>query len=192
MIRLVRDQPFVRLFPSRKRFALAKLIAFAALRVQYFRSSKESELHHSDDPGQPVLNIDRDQDEIETYFVGILYTLVCMSFLAAQLPLAAPLSILVAALIEPPLVLLCIFITGGLVTRWIAFRKSVSVDLQHANGTVLMALAAAASLWMVRQSGALFAIGTIFLAIGFLNAGASIAVRILHRTMEAWEQRCVA
>ena len=192
-MRLVRDQPFVRLFPSRRRFALAKLIAFAALRFQCSRNSEEPELQLSVDPGQPVLAIDSDQDTIEIYFAGILHTTVCTSFLAAHLPLAAPLSVLVAALIEPPLVLLCCFVTGGLVMpRWTALRKRNTVDFRRANGSVLMALAAAASIWMVRQSGLLFTIGAIFLTIGVLNASASIAVRILHRTMVAWEQRCVA
>lgn len=193
MIRLIPDQPFVRLFPSRRRFALSRLIAFAVLRVQCLRRPPQSQLPYAGDQGRGVLAIDRDQDAIETYSVGILHTVVCTSFLAAQIPVALPLAVLLAALIEPPLVLLCCFITGGLIMpRWMAFRRQGNDHFAHANGVVLMALAAAASIWMVQQPRWLAPIGTIFLAIVILNACASVVVRLLSRTIDRWEQRCVA
>lgn len=190
-MRLVRDRPVVRLFPSRRRFALSKLIAYARLRVR--RSGTGPERHREDERRHTVLAIDRDQSAVEAYFVGGLHFAVCTCFLASCMPLRLPWSLLCAAVLEPWIVLIPCFLTGGLIMPlWSSLRKRSTVHFEPANAMVLMTLAMAASVAMIMQGGWVLPVGALFLGMATLNAGASVTLRLLSASIDGWEKRCAA
>ena len=192
-MRIISNHPAARWFPSRRRFALSKILAFAALRVHCARSWRAPATALTGDRQHLVLAIDHDQDSFEIYSVAALHFAVCTCFIASVIPLPVPFSFLLAAMVEPLLALILCFIIGSLVMpRWSTFRKRDTIDFQHANGMVLMALAIAAAVSLLRQGGWGRPVGAMFLGITALNALSSVAVRLLRNAIAGWEKRCVA
>ena len=189
---MIRNQPAARWFPSRRRFALSKLLAFGALRM-HCAGQNPPPAESFDDGRQLVLVIHRDQDFLEIHTVTILHFAVVTCFLASLIPLPLPLSILLVAPLEPLLALLVCFITGLVMSRWSAFRKQDDMNFQQANGVVLMGLTLAAALDLFRHAPDwAWPVGALFLGITILNALAWVAVRLLQSEIARWEQRCVA
>lgn len=191
-MKVLRDNPAARWFPSRRRFGLGKLIAFVALRRHCARPQLQSAPEGGTSP-HSVLAADRDQDAIEIYSVAILRFAVTTCFVASFLPMPAPLAILLAVLLDPLLTLIPCFVIGSLfMPRWTAWRQRGTVNFQSENGAVLMTLAIAASVGLVWRNGWARPVGALFLVLVVINALASIAVRILSTTIARLEERCVA
>ena len=191
-MKMLRDNPAARWFPSRRRFGLGKLIAFVALRRHCARPQLQS-APTGGSPPHRVLAIDRDQDAMEIYSVAILRFAVTTCFVASFLPMPAPLAILLAVLLDPLLTLIPCFIIGSLfMPRWTAWRKGETVNFQSENGAFHMTLAIATSVGLVWRNGWARPVGALFLVIVMINALASIAVRILRTAIAQLEERCVA
>jgi hypothetical protein len=187
---VLRDRPVAAGFPSRRRFALSRLLAFASLRRRCARQSQTPVV-----AGAPhiVLVIDRDQSALEIYSVAFLHFAVFTTFIATFIPLPLPLSITLAALVEPVAAQIPCFIVGGfLMPRWAAWRKRDTIDFQDENGFVLMLLAAAVSVYLVRLQGWTRPVGLLFLGLLGLNAVASVIARAFRNAILSLEQRCVA
>ncbi|MEA2336532.1 MAG: hypothetical protein QOE82_539, partial [Thermoanaerobaculia bacterium] len=84
---VVVDRPEARWLPSRHRFALARLIAYVTLRGARGVAEKPEHL---------ILPIDRDQTAVEmnSIAVWVLATTIC--YVAAVLPLAWPIALIIA------------------------------------------------------------------------------------------------
>ena len=190
-MKVIRDKPAARWFPSRRRFGLSRLIAFAALRRHWARPQLQSALEGGNSP-HIVLVVDRDQDAMEIYSVAILRFAVTTCFVASFLPMPVPLAILLAVLLDPVLTLIPCFLGGLLMSRWAAWRKRDTGNFQSENGAVLMTLAIAASVGLVWRNGWARPVGALFLVIVMINALASIAVRILMTAIARLEERCDA
>lgn len=191
-MKVISDNPAARWFPSRRRFALGKLIAFAALRWHCARPQLQSAPDGGNSP-HIVRAVDRDQDAMEIYSVAILRFAVTTCFVASFLPMPAPLAILLAVLLDPLLTLIPCFVIGRLfMSRWAAWRKRETVNFQSENGAALMTLAIAASVGLVWRNGWARPVGALFLVIVMINALASIAVRILKTAIAQLEERCAA
>ncbi len=190
VVKVIRDQPYARWFPSRRRFALTKILAFALLRTL----SSNGAPAPSDTAGgkRIVLGLDRDHDSFEIYSAASLHFVVLTCFMASFIPLPPPLSILLAAFFEPLLALLLCFAGALVMSRWTALRGRSRVGFAPGNSVVLMALAIAASFYLLWRNGWAAPVGGLFLTIVIINAIASIAVRFLQPTIARLEERCVA
>lgn len=157
--------------PSRHHFALARLIALMMLKTTP---------RPAGDVDRVIFAVDRHQSSAENFAVSILLTLITTCYIAALLPLAAPLALLAAL----PLALIAIQILvvgGGLIVRSLV-----------ANSAFMMLCAVAASLYFAtRTTWVRFAAYT-FLAVVALNAIAFVVMWLLRDRVRELELRCAA
>ena len=85
---VVVNRPEARWLPSRHRFALAQLIAFARLR--------RGEQQVANGPDHLILSANRDQSAAESYAVAVWVFVTVAAYLLAILPMPLPLAIIVA------------------------------------------------------------------------------------------------
>ncbi|MEO6260664.1 MAG: hypothetical protein ABIP63_09945 [Thermoanaerobaculia bacterium] len=189
-MRVIRDQPYARWFPSRRRFALTKILALVFLKT--LRSDGAPAPSDAAGGERIVLGLDRDHDSFEIYSAASLHFVVLTCFMASFIPLPPPLSILLAAFFEPLLALLLCFAGALVMSRWAVLRGRSRVSFAPGNSVVLMALAIAASVYLLGYNGWAAPVGGLFLTIVIINAIASLAVRFLQPTIARLEERCVA
>jgi hypothetical protein len=166
-----------RWLPSRHRFALAKLVAFAHLR--------RSELQTTDGPDHLILPIDRDQSAAESYAVAIWMFLTVAAYLAATLPLPLPLSIIVAIPLAS-IVLHIPIVVGGLILRVLLgdndHVKVVSV------GTIVLLMVW--SFYVARGDSWARIVALLFFAVLACNTIAALILRLLRAAVRAEESQC--
>lgn len=177
MLNVAIDRPDARWLPSRHRFAVARLIGFILLGRA--RSDEEG-------PEHLILSIDRDQTAVEMHLTAFWVFATTACYIAALLPLALPLSIvlsipLAAVAIHLPIVL------GGPILR------ALTGDGDHIKlvSVITMGLLLMASSYMATtQTWARF-VAWLFFAILFLNCAAAVILWMLRGSVQAAEERCV-
>jgi hypothetical protein len=174
---VVVNRPEARWLPSRHRFALAQLVAFARLRRR--------EQQNADAPDHLILPIDRDQSAAEAYAVAVWLFVTVSAYLAALLPMPLPLAIIVAIPLAS-IVLHIPIVVGGPILRLILgdndHVKIVSVGS--------MFLLSVWSFYAARgDSWARFA-AWLFFAVLASNAIAAVVLWLLRAAVQAEESRC--
>jgi hypothetical protein len=167
-VNVVVDRPEARWLPSRHRFALARLIAYVTLRGARGVAEKPEHL---------ILPIDRDQTAVEmnSIAVWVLATTIC--YVAAVLPLAWPIALIIAI----PLALIAVH-----------FPIVVIGDGDHVKiiSVITMALLLiASSYFAVSASWARFA-AWLFFAVLAVNGVAAIIAWLMRGSIRAAEERC--
>lgn len=177
MLNVAIDRPDACWLPSRHRFAVARLIGFILLGRA--RSAEEG-------PEHLILSIDRDQTAVEMHLTAFWVFATTACYIAALLPLALPLSIvlsipLAAVAIHLPIVL------GGPILR------ALTGDGDHIKlvSVITMGLLLMASSYMATtQTWARF-VAWLFFAILLLNCAAAVILWMLRGSVQAAEERCV-
>lgn len=177
MINVIINRSAARWLPSRHRFALAQLVAFARLR--------RGEPQDADGPDHLILPIDRDQSAAESYAVAVWVFLTVAAYLAAILPMPLPLAIIVAI----PLASIVIHIPivgGGLALR------PLNGDKDHVKtisvGT--MGLMIVWSFYVARGASWARFVAWLFFAILTCNAIAALILWFLRAEVQAEENQC--
>ncbi len=177
MLNVAIDRPDARWLPSRHRFAVSRLIGFILLGRA--RPAVEG-------PEHLILSIDRDQTAVEMHLAAFWVFATTASYIAALLPLALPLSIvlaipLAAVAIHLPIVL------GGPILR------ALTGDGNHIKivSVITMVLLLIASSYVATtRTWARFA-AWLFFAILLLNCAAAVILWMLRGSIQAAEERCV-
>lgn len=181
-MRVVRDRADARGLPSRRHFALTRLIAL--VRMQQRLPISQHGL---------ILPMDRDQSAAENYGISIWIVLTVSCYvtyrLAQRLPLAlaALLSIpAAAALIEVP-----IYVVGAVfIPLWNAVRKRRIENNIRLNSVVMMTLLIAAAAYFATVPSWVSIPAWLFLGIAAMNAIAAAILRLLRGRVLELERRC--
>lgn len=174
---VVYDRPDVALLPARRRFALARLIAYVRARGRTCAPDARRRV---------ALTIDRDQDAAETYFVALWYFGTAATYVTLILPFPLPFAIVASVLITPWLVQIPFYISGGAVP---AFR---SRDNRTMNSVILMSLLAAASAVVSTMATPARFVAYFFFAVLGANALAFTILWLLRAHVREVEARCGA
>jgi hypothetical protein len=152
-----------RWLPSRHRFALMKLVAFALAPRRTAHGPRPTAIYA----------IDRDQSAIESYGLAILYPTIVACHLAAILPVWA------AILLAPIAIQIPIYISGiFILPKW--------RDNTTAHSRMMMTLLIAASIALRSP------VAWAFLALVAANALAAVVMFILRERVRELERRCAA
>jgi hypothetical protein len=173
---MVYDRPAARLLPSRRRFALARLIAFARL-----RTSAPPQLEHD----RLILAIDRDQTVSEMYGIAASMSVLTTCYVAAALPLPRAAAIALAIPLGTMTVQVLVVLIGvltGLVTR---VENRIGI-----NSAVLMTILLLASSYVATMASPARYAAWLCLAVMLLNAIAAGILRLLRDSVRAAEERC--
>lgn len=145
---IIEDNPAALWLPSRHRFALSRLIAWAI----HARVHPKMQVDHL------LLAIDRDQSAIETYAMSIWVFVVSICYVASVLPLPAAASIALAIPIA-----------------WILLQLPIPLG---ANSTVLLLIQFCAAAYFATVPGPVHYIAWLSLTIFVANAVAWIIDRL--------------
>ena len=171
------NRPEARWLPSRHRFALAQLVAFARLR--------RGEQQLANAPDHLILHVDRDQSAAEAYAVAIWVFVTVAAYIAAILPIPVPLAIIVAIPLAS-IVLHLPIVLGGPALRLILgdndHVKIVSV------GT--MSLLMVWSFYVARGDSWARFVAWSFFAVLAGNAISALILWMLRAAVQAEESRC--
>ncbi len=174
---VVVNRPEARWLPSRHRFALAQLVAFARLR--------RSEHPIANAPDHLILPIDRDQSAAEVYAVAIWVFVTVATYFAAILPIPLPLAI-IAAIPLASIILHLPIVLGGPILRLILgdndHIKIVSV--------ATMSLLIVWSFYIARGDSWARFIAWFFFAVLACNAIAAVILWLMRGAVQAEESRC--
>ena len=173
-LKLVRDCPQARNLPSRRRYALARLVALLAFR-------RTAQVPAGVD--RVVYGIDPDHDPTENYFVGSMYAMLMVAFTAAALPFGRAMSIIVAAVLSPLTLQLPIFI-AAVFSR---FRKG---DFRRWQAAVHLGIIAAFSAYFARTDSAVRYLAWAFLILVAANAIAAVIMFFTRDTVRRMEAEC--
>jgi hypothetical protein len=174
---VVVNRPAARWLPSRHRFALAQLIAFARLR--------RGEQQDASIPDHLILAVDRDQSAAEVYAVAVWVFVTVAAYLAAFLSIPLPLAI-IAAIPLASIVLHVPIVVGGPILRLILgdhdHVKIVSV------GT--MFLLTVWSFYVARGDSWARFVAWLWVAVLACNTIAAVILWLLRAAVRAEESRC--
>jgi hypothetical protein len=175
-LNVVTDRPKARWLPSRHRFALARLIAYAKLRSVREVTNKAEHL---------ILPIDRDQTaaEMNGIAIWILVTTVC--YVAAMLPMIWPAAIVVAIPIAALALHFPIVVIGPIVRMLIGDGDHIKII-----SVITMSLLVIASSSVAMSSSWSRYVAWFFFAVLIVNAAAAVVVWLLHGGIRAAEERC--
>ena len=166
----VRDCPAAKWFPSRHRFALARMFAFVR---SHFPVRPRTDVDHI------LISIHPDHSALETYTVAIWFYVTLTCYIAAVLPIrwmvTAP---LIAAL------------AVQIVTGSISAMGSVRANHLRRNSMSLFGLMIIASAWFAMQPGLVRYVAWFFLAVVAVNAIAWLVMIALRNSVRELEQRC--
>jgi hypothetical protein len=174
---VVVNRPEARWLPSRHRFALAQLIAFARLR--------RGEQQASSEPDHLILSIDRDQSAAEVYAVAVWVFVTTVAYLAAILPMSLPLAI-VAAIPLASIVLHLPIVLGGPILRLILGENDHIKIVSF--GT--MFLLTVWSFYVARVDSWARFVAWFFFAVLACNAIAAVILWLFRAVVRAEESRC--
>jgi hypothetical protein len=176
-LNVVRDRPAARLLPSRRHFALARLIAFLRLRAGADAPLPADHL---------ILSIDRDQTAAEMYGVPAAVSLVLASYIAAALPLPAPIAVVTALPLGVLAVQVAIVLIG--IITGLLLRTEYRTNINSATFMTLMLLA---SSYAATLAGPVRYAAWLWLASMLLNAIAACVLWLLRGAVREAEERCV-
>ena len=170
-MKMVRDCPQAKWFPSRHRFALFRLLALIRLRLS---EPPKMDVDHL------LLAIDPDQSAAEHYIITlwIIITLTC--YFASMV--AWPIAFLIAATV----------IQAGIVVGGLVVRGATSEIHSKRNSFFLMTAIVATSVYFAMQTLPARYVAWFFLAMVSLNALAWLILRILRNTVRELETQCAS
>ncbi len=180
---IVRDCPAARSLPSRRHFALARLISLLRFRTK--------------DSGAPMtfdrlaLTIDRDQDAVEIYTVAAWFFVTAAWYVAVLLPLRIAFAVPVSIVITPIILELPTYITGAvLVPLWNVVAGTKIENNQKLNSVTLMTLMAVASSYFGAMASPARYVAWFFFAVLVVNATAWVLMASLQGQVREMERRC--
>lgn len=172
IVKVVRDCPAARWFPSRHRFAVWRLVAFL-----WSVSGHRQECLCHEGIDHLVLAIDRDQSAIEHYTVSIFVVVTISCYFAAFLPVVV--AVPVAALSIQLVVSLGGLVVGGPGER--SLRR---------NSILLWAWMTGASAYFALATSLVRYVAWFFFAVLFTNAVAWLLMFFLRDSVQKLEERC--
>jgi hypothetical protein len=175
-VNVVTDRPEARWLPSRHRFALVKLVAYAKLCGGRAGANNTEHL---------ILPIDRDQTaaEMNGIAIWILVTTVC--YVAAMLPMIWPASIVVAIPVAAIALHFPFLGIGPIVRMLIGDGDHIKII-----SVITMSLLVIASSYVAASSSWARYVAWFFFAVLIVNAAAAIVVWLLRGRIRAAEERC--
>jgi hypothetical protein len=175
-VNVVIDHPEARWLPSRHRFALARLIAYATLRRARAAASGPEHL---------ILPIDRDQTASEMNGVAIWVFLTTVCYVAAMIPIAWPAAIAIAIPIAAVVLQFPTVGIGPIVRMLIGDGNHIKII-----SVIAMSLLVIASSYFAVSSSWARYVAWFFFAVLIVNAAAAIVVWTLRGGIRAAEERC--
>jgi hypothetical protein len=174
-MKMVRERADARWLPSRHRFALFRLLAYAR-----FRSTGPIA-----EPGL-ALGIDRDQSAIENYTVAawVMGTATCFVFALLDRVLVTPAAIALAPFVAAS-ILQAFVVAPGFVSGW---RNR---DNTGPNSFLTMLALALTAIYLAQSDRWVRAVAWLFLASLAANAIASLIARLLRTRFAAAENDLV-
>jgi hypothetical protein len=172
----VTDKPEARWLPSRHRFALSRLIAYAKLRGARAIANNTEHL---------ILPIDRDQTAVEMNGVAVWVFFTTICYIAAALPLILPAAIVVAIPLAAIVLQFPIVVIGPIVRMLIGDGDHIKII-----SAITMALLVIASAYFATSSWWPRYVAWLFFAVLIANGVAAILVWLLRDGMREAEERC--
>ena len=172
----VTDHPEAHWLPSRRHFALARLIAYAKLRGAPPAANNAEHL---------ILPIDRDQTAAEMNGVAIWVFITTVCYIAAALPLIWPAAIVVAIPIAAIALHFPIVGIGPIVRMMIGDGDHIKII-----SVITMTLLVIASSYVAASSSWARYAAWFFFAVLIVNGAAAIVVWLLRGGIRAAEERC--
>ena len=173
---VIADRPEARWLPSRHRFALAKLIAFAKLRGA---PASVNDAEHL------VFPIDRDQTAAEMNGVAIWVFVTTIFYIAAALPLIWPAAIIVAIPIAAIVLQFPTVIIGPIVRMLIGDGNHIKII-----SVIAMALLVIASSFVAASHSWARYAAWFFFGVLIVNGAAAVVVWLLRGPIRTAEERC--
>jgi hypothetical protein len=170
IVKVIRDCPIAKWFPSRHRYALTRLVFFICAK---FGKPPRMDVDHL------MLSINRDQSAIEHYTISILIVIITTCYLYVTLPLVA--AFLVATLLIQGAITL-----GGFLVAPLAETD----DHLRLNSFFLMTLMIMASTYVAARPSPMRYVAWAVLALVALNAIAWGIMKMLRHSVRELEQRC--
>lgn len=177
MLNVVIDRPDARWLPSRHRFAVARLIGYILLGRA--RSAVER-------PEHLILSIDRDQTAVEMHLTAFWAFATTACYIAASLPFALPLSIVLSVPLAAIAIHLPIVLGGSILRALIGDGNHIKI----VSVVTMVLLLIASSYVAATRSWARYA-AWLFFAILLLNSVAAVILWLLRGSVQAAEERCV-
>lgn len=168
------DEPRAKWLPSRRRFALARLMALIAFRAAAARPKKVERV---------VYAIDRDHDQLENYAMSLWIAITMFAYTASALPLR-PVAAAVAALVLLPMMLQIPFYTGPVL---IAFAAG---DNRRFASRFYLSVIVAASAYFARAQSSVRYVAWFFLGVCALNALAAVIMFFARGVVAQMEAEC--
>jgi hypothetical protein len=175
-VNVVTDRPEAHWLPSRHRFALSRLIAYARLRRA--RDVAQTVEHL-------VLPIDRDQTAAEMNGAAIWVFVTTSCYVAAMLPLIWPAAIAVAIPITAIVLQFPIVVIGPIVRMLIGDGDHIKII-----SVITMTLLVAASAYFAASASWARYVAWFFFAVLIVNGAAAIVVWLLRGSIREAEERC--
>jgi hypothetical protein len=173
---VVIDRPEAHWLPSRHRFALSRLIAYAKLRGM---RAVENDVEHL------ILPIDRDQTAAEMNGVALWVFVTTVCYIAAALPLILPVAIVLAVPLAAIVLQFPIVGIGPIVRMVIGDGDHIKIISM----ITMSLLVIASSYFAVSTSWARY-VAWLFIAVLLVNGAAAILVWLLRGGIRAAEERC--
>ena len=171
------DRPEARRLPSRHRFALARLIAFARL-GNARRAVKQ--------PEHLILPINRDQSAMEMHCIATWVFATTTCYISVALPLPLLLSILLSIPLAAIAIHLPIVIGGPILRLLIGDGNHIKIV-----SVTTMSLLMIVSCHVATTTTWARLVAWLFLAILIINSVAAAVLWLLRNTIQAAEERCV-
>jgi len=175
-VNVIADHPEARWLPSRHRFAVGKLIAFAKLRGTTQSVNSAERL---------IFPIDRDQTAAEMNGVAIWIFVTTVCYIAAALPLIWPAAIIVAIPIAAIVLQFPTVIIGPIVRMLIGDGNHIKII-----SVIAMSLLVIASSYVAASNSWARYAAWFFFAVLILNGAAAVVVWLLRAPIRAAEERC--
>ncbi len=169
--------------PSRHRYALSKLIAYAVYQYRRAGDGERQADHATNGPSTSMamryaFAVSRDQSTAEVFTVAALVFFAAAADLAALLPLPLWVSIPLALVLTPWLLQVPLYVAG------------IPFGNEKVNSVFILSTVVIASSWVgTMQTPLRFVVWVLFAALA-LNAAAWVPARLLRRRMQALEQEC--
>jgi hypothetical protein len=175
-VNAVTDRSEAHWLPSRHRFALSRLIAYAKLRGARAVTNNAEHL---------ILPIDRDQTAAEMNCIAIWVSVTTVCYVAATLPLIWPAAIIVAIPIAAIAIHFPIVVIGPIVRMLIGDGDHIKII-----SVITMSLLVIASSYFAASASWARYVAWLFFATLIVNGAAAILVWLLRGRIRAAEERC--
>lgn len=173
---VVTDRPAAHWLPSRHRFALSRLLAYANLRGTRAVANNAEHL---------ILPIDRDQTAAEMNGAAIWVFVTTVCYVAATLPMIWPVAIIVAIPIAAVAIHFPIVVIGPIVRMLIGDGDHIKII-----SVITMSLLVIASSYFAASASWARCVAWLFFATLIVNGTAAIVVWLLRDGIRAAEERC--